>query len=125
MQSHCSKEGIVFSQTKVGHPWSNGKVERTQALLKREVFLPLLASGRYASVQAVQEALNERLLWYNHVRPHFGRVNQGLPPAVVAEACCGQSEDQREVTLAGLRAAMRVKNREQWDRQASYDVPGE
>jgi transposase InsO family protein len=125
MEAHCFQEGIEFRQTKVGHPWSNGKVERTQALLKREVFLPMLASQKFASVAEVQKDLDNRLVWYNHERPHFGRINQGLSPAVVAEACCGQSEDQLQVTLAGLRAAMRAKNREQWDRQASYDATRE
>ncbi len=53
--------------------------------------------------------------WYNHERINGGRVNQGLPPYLVAHHCRDLNSDQRDETLAWLRKAFKQNNRSQWE----------
>ena len=113
-------QNLAFRQCKPSHPWSNGKAEVTQRTIKREIILPLLVEKRYSSIVDLQKDVDERMDWYNTQRPHFGRVNKGLVPLMVAEACKDKEYIEREEVLFNLRLAMRWKNRAQWEKtQAS------
>jgi len=112
----CANNGVTHKTTKVAHAWSNGKAERTQSMLKREVFIPALLEKQYPSIAELQEGINPRLVWYNTERPHFGLNNQGLPPSIVAKECAGLSEAERDEKLAELRKSMRHENRRAWEK---------
>ncbi|MGC9128500.1 MAG: DDE-type integrase/transposase/recombinase [Acidithiobacillus sp.] len=120
--SFCEEHGIQYRTTKRGHPWSNGKAEKTQALLKREIIIPLLAREQWDNLTDLQHAIDERLIWFNGERPHFGRVNQGIPPTMVAEACAGLEEAERTQALANLRMGLRWAKRAEWLRDAGLDA---
>ena len=100
--------------TQPGHPGSNGKAERTQALIQREVVIPCLISGHYDSIPELQEALDGRMDGFNHERPHFGKINPSIPPWTVALECAGLNDADRKLKLTELRAGLRSKNRNAW-----------
>ena len=111
------QHNLRFKQTKPGHPWSNGKAEVTQRLIKREVILPLLVAKAYDSLEELDRDVQERMRWFNYERPHFGRTNKGLTPAQVAVATDSlEGEAEREEVLFNLRQAMKWKNRAEWER---------
>lgn len=78
--------GIKHQQTKVCAPWQNGRIERLFGTLK-----PLLAQLMIPSRTALQIALNEFSLFYNHARPHQNL--NGMTPAEVWQG----------ITLSDLR----------------------
>ena len=57
----CADRKVERRCTKPGHPWSNGKVERTQALLKSEVVIPILVAQRYEDISSLQTAIDEQI----------------------------------------------------------------
>ena len=116
VQEWCDGLDIKYRQTKVAPVWSNGKAERLQAIIKREVFIPIILARRDDSIAALHEALDTRMGWYNLQRPHFGHINRGLTPGRVANACAGQGEEERERLMANLRLGTRWKNRAQWEK---------
>lgn len=71
--------GIRPQQTQVCAPWQNGRIERLFGTLK-----PLLKQLVIPNGGALQVALKEFTLFYNHVRPH--QHLQGLTPAEVWRA---------------------------------------
>ncbi len=74
------------------------------------------ANGRtFQRICELQENLDGRLEWYNHARINGGKVNQGLPPYVVAFQCAGLDEDQREARLVELRKWQKQNNRSAWE----------
>ena len=116
VQEWCDSLEIKYRQTKVAYAWSNGKAERLQAIIKREVFIPTILERRYDSIAELQEGIDKRIEWYNTERPHFGHINRGLTPGMVANACDGKDEEEGETLMANLRVGIRWKNRAQWER---------
>jgi transposase InsO family protein len=57
--------GIKHQRTQLHSPWQNGRIERLFGALK-----PLLRQLTIPSQAALQRALDEFTLFYNHVRPH-------------------------------------------------------
>ncbi len=81
--------GIKHQQTQVCAPWQNGRIERLFGTLK-----PLLKQLVIPDVGALQLALKEFTLFYNHVRPHQNlgdltpaEVWQGMTVADLHNAC--------------------------------------
>jgi hypothetical protein len=68
--------GIRHQHTPVCAPWCNGRVERLFGTLK-----PLLRQLVIPTRAALQTALEEFTLFYNHARPHQNL--DGLTPAQV------------------------------------------
>lgn len=66
--------GISHQRIQTCAPWQNGRMERLFGTLK-----PLLRQLAIPNAQALQNALQEFTLFYNHVRPHQNL--QGLTPA--------------------------------------------
>lgn len=66
--------GIKHQQTQICAPWQNGRIERLFGTLK-----PLLKQLEIPNFNALQVALIEFSLFYNHVRPH--QHLNGLTPA--------------------------------------------
>ena len=65
---------IEHQRTQLHSPWHNGRIERllgTRKTLPRQLTIP--------SQTALQRALDEFALFYNHVRPHQNR--DGRTPA--------------------------------------------
>ena len=76
--------------------------------------IPAWVAGQHDSIPELQEALDARLLWFNHERPHFGKTNQGIPPWTVALECAGLNDADRKLKPAELRSGLRYKNRNAW-----------
>lgn len=68
--------GIKHQQTQTCAPWQNGRIERLFGTLK-----PILAQIIIPGSMALQLALTEFTLFYNHIRPHQNL--NGLTPAEV------------------------------------------
>jgi putative transposase len=66
--------GIRHQRTQIGAPWQNGRIERFFGTLK-----PLLRQLTISGAASLQLALDEFVLFYNHVRPHQNL--SGLTPA--------------------------------------------
>lgn len=115
----CENNGIKHRSTKPRHAWSNGKVERTQSMLKREVIIPALCESTFNSIPELADDIDHRMMWYNHVRINGGKVNRGLPPFLVAKNCAGLNEQQREEMLHLLRQTFRTNARSQWEMGAT------
>jgi transposase InsO family protein len=78
----CQRFGLTIRTTKYAHPWSNGKAEALNKTLKFQCF-PAILTGAFYSIPSIEQALKGWLLWYNEKRMHTGRINKGLPPAVL------------------------------------------
>ena len=75
--------GIKHQQTQICAPWQNGRVERLFGTLKS-----LLKQLEIPNSNALQAALIEFSLFYNHVRPHQNL--NGLTPAEAWQGCTQQ-----------------------------------
>jgi len=106
--------GIKVRTTKPSHAWSNGKAERTQSMLKREVVIPALCDARFNNIAELADDIDHRMHWYNNHRINGGKANQGLPPHLVAANCAGLDNAQREETLYRLRGEWQASARSQW-----------
>lgn len=102
--------------TKIAHAWSNGKAEVHNRMWKREIMVPLLMEREWDNLEDLQIRITERTFWWNHERPHFGRINRGLPPYIVATECDGLNEEQREERMKELRHQLRYRNRREWEK---------
>jgi transposase InsO family protein len=71
---------IQHRRTRVRSPQTNGFVERFHRTLLEEFFAIKLREKLYESVEALQEDLDEWLVFYNKERPHLGYRNQGRRP---------------------------------------------
>lgn len=60
----CAEHGIEHRLTKVGHPWTNGQVERMNRTLKEET----VKRYHYGSHAELREHLSAFLLAYNYAK---------------------------------------------------------
>lgn len=75
--------GVEHRYIKAGRPQTNGKVERVQRTLLEELYQPALIGYTEPSITGLRQDLNTYLTYYNHRRRHYGRWNQGQPPATI------------------------------------------
>ena len=75
--------GVTHRYIKAGRPQTNGKVERVQRTLQEELYQPALLGYTEPSITGLRQDLNAYLTYYNHHRRHYGRWNQGQPPATI------------------------------------------
>jgi transposase InsO family protein len=71
---------IEHRRTPIGHPQSNGFVERFNRTAKEEFFMPALKRKVYQSIDDLQEDLEEWLASHNAERPHLGYQNMSACP---------------------------------------------
>jgi transposase InsO family protein len=76
---------IEHRTTKVGHPRTNGFVERFNRTVLDEFFRTAFRKKFYESVEALQADLDEWLYYYNNERPHRGYRNMGRRPIETVE----------------------------------------
>jgi transposase InsO family protein len=81
--------GIEHRFITPGRPQTNGKVEQVQNTILREYWHPALVGYSEPSLTGIRAGLAEYLTWYNTLRPHQGRWNQGKPPATIIEPNTG------------------------------------
>jgi len=74
--------------------------KRTQAILMREIIMPLRAGTRRPDIPGWQGAINLPLDWFNEERPHSGKSNMGVPRAAGRG---GAPRPQRAGARAGPR----------------------
>jgi len=116
----CESLCIKYRNTQVKHAWSNGKVERCQSMLKREVVIPALCEAKFSSISELADDIDHRMQWWNDRRINGGKINRGLPPRLVVEATAGLLNDEdREEALALTRAEWQTNARSQWQKGAT------
>lgn len=91
--------GIGHQRIQTCAPWQNGRMERLFGTLK-----PLLRQLVIPSQAALQRALQEFTLFYNHVRPHQNLA--GLTPAEHWNGYCTKDIAQRPATQTVLVQAL-------------------
>jgi len=72
-------KGWVQRTTRFHHPWSNGKAEALNKVLKYQCF-PAITYANCPTLRALQEVVDTWMQFYNDHRAHTGFVNRGLPP---------------------------------------------
>jgi hypothetical protein len=98
----AESHSLLQRTTRYHHPWSNGKCERFNQVLKFEA-LPIICAGWIGSIEDMQAKMNVWLLHYNAKRAHGGWVNKGLPPVALFalwEACPG--DDLEKLFALGI-----------------------
>lgn len=73
------KRNDIRSYTKTEF-WKIGAIERFKRTVNKELFRTAFSSGKYASLDSLQEALNSWLHSYNYERPIHGYPNFGERP---------------------------------------------
>jgi transposase InsO family protein len=76
---------IEHRRTKVARPRTNGFVERFNRTVLDEFFRETFHDKFYASVEELQEDLDQWLHYYNYERPHRGYRNMGRRPIETIE----------------------------------------
>jgi transposase InsO family protein len=76
---------IAHRRTKVARPRTNGFVERFNRTVLDEFFRETFHNKFYASVEELQEDLDQWLHYYNYERPHRGYRNMGRRPIETIE----------------------------------------
>jgi len=76
---------ITHRRTKVATPRTNGFVERFNRTVLDEFFRETFRSKFYASVEELQQDLDQWLHYYNYERPHRGYRNMGRRPIETIE----------------------------------------
>jgi transposase InsO family protein len=76
---------IEHRKTKVARPRTNGFVERFNRTVLDEFFRETFHDKFYASVEELQEDLDQWLHYYNYERPHRGYRNMGRRPIETME----------------------------------------
>jgi transposase InsO family protein len=76
---------IEHRRTKVARPRTNGFVERFNRTVLDEFFRETFHDKFYASVEELQEDLDQWLHYYNYERPHRGYRNMGRRPIETME----------------------------------------
>lgn len=79
---YCQKRGFIQRTTRYNHPWSNGKVEALNKVLKYQCF-PAICAGHVDSIETMQRLVDTWMMYYNSSRAHSGWINKGLPPLVL------------------------------------------
>ena len=78
--------GIPTRRTKVARPRTNGFVERFNRTVLDEFFREAFRNKFYATVDELQNDLDNWLTYYNNERPHRGYRNMGRRPIETIEA---------------------------------------
>lgn len=81
--------GIDHRRITPGRPQTNGKVEQVQNTILREFWHPTLVGYTEPSLTGLRQGLTDYLTWYNTLRPHQGRWNQGQPPTNIIQPNTG------------------------------------
>ena len=76
-----ANRGLMQRTIRSSHPWSNGKVEALNKVLKYQCF-PVIA-GNITDWQSACRLVDRWMTYYNEQRSHGGFANQGLPPLAV------------------------------------------
>ena len=79
-QLYLGIEGIEHSKTKARHPQTNGICERFNRTIKHEFYEVMFRKKVYATLEAIQEDLDEWIREYNEERPHSGKFCYGKTP---------------------------------------------
>lgn len=77
----CTELGCEHRFIPPGRPQANGKVEQVQSTILEECWKPNFVGYRDPTPTSAATDLAEYLEIYNHQRPHWGKWNQGTPPA--------------------------------------------
>lgn len=67
-------EGIDHSKIKVRHPQSNGICERLHRTMQEEFYAVAFREKLYDNLEELQHDLDQWMIYYNHQRPHSGRL---------------------------------------------------
>lgn len=78
----AAKLGLHQRTTRFNHPWSNGKAEALNKILKNQCF-PAICTGFVRDLEQLQQWVDAWMDNYNHKRAHSGWINKGLPPHVM------------------------------------------
>jgi len=73
-----ANRGLLQRTIRTAHPWSNGKVEALNKVLKYQCF-PAVA-GNITDWQSACVLVDRWMVYYNEQRSHGGFANKGLPP---------------------------------------------
>lgn len=73
--------GATHRFIRAGRPQSNGKVEQVQSTILEECWKPTFVGYRDPTPSSATADLADYLTYYNHQRPHWGKWNNGKPPA--------------------------------------------
>lgn len=66
--------GIEHSKTKVTHPQTNGICERFHKTILQEFYQEAFRKKIYQDLATLQADLDDWLMYYNHHRPHQGKM---------------------------------------------------
>lgn len=73
-------EGIDHSKTQVKRPQSNGICERLHRTMQDEFYAVAFRKKLYATLELLQQDLDQWMHYYNNDRPHSGRYCYGKTP---------------------------------------------
>ena len=79
-QLYLALNDIEHTRTKVRHPQTNGICERFHKTILQEFYQPMLRKRLYASIEELQEDLDQWIDHYNHQRTHQGKMCCGRTP---------------------------------------------
>ena len=79
-QLYLALNDIEHTRTKVRHPQTNGICERFHKTILQEFYQPMLRKKLYASIEELQEDLDQWIEYYNHQRTHQGKMCCGRTP---------------------------------------------
>jgi transposase InsO family protein len=85
--------------TRAKHPWSNGKAEALNKMLKYEVMPVVLTWKVYSTHAEMEPGLDAAMLWYNCKRRHFGNNNGGRTPLQVIQDYVERLADAEDKAL--------------------------
>lgn len=75
--------GATHRFIRAGRPQSNGKVEQVQSTILEECWKPTFVGYRDPTPSSATADLSDYLKYYNYQRPHWGKWNNGKPPAQI------------------------------------------
>ncbi|MBX7253997.1 MAG: IS481 family transposase [Candidatus Promineofilum sp.] len=103
-QLYLALNDIEHRRTQVKHPHTNGFVERFIRTVKEEFFRSRVSRLQFTTLDELQAALDDWLVYYNTQRPHQGYRNMGRRPRETIDAFKAGTLQQ------GKRNARTVKN---------------
>jgi transposase InsO family protein len=84
----CTRRGIRHTRTKPRHAWTNGFVERLQGTILHEHWRIAFRRHYFTWLRALQESLDQFLIFYNTRRPHQGYRLRGQTPITIFGGAC-------------------------------------
>ena len=75
--------GFLQRTIRSSHPWSNGKVEALNRVLKYQCFAAI--AGNISDWKSACTLVERWMNYYNTQRSHSGHVNRGIPPVAFYE----------------------------------------